>query len=226
MLPSTRTRALKKDKYTPSPRIPPVTRLFPTGLDRIDGEGGVRASEHFRTRYMAEGLSGDKRLFPCIVSQEHQEPEMKLYEHLKEEFVCIDLKSREKRGLITELAELLRNHPAMVDFDEFLKAVFSRESDSTTGIGGGVAIPHARTDSVRDLVGAVGVSRYGVDFQSVDGEPVNLVILMGIPAHKVNAYLKLLAHLSLLLKQGDFVEQVLSSPTPDDLLKTITRHEE
>jgi len=119
---------------------------------------------------------------------------MNLHKYLTESAICLNLNGRKRDEAITELAQLLGDHPAVKDSDEFLQAVFAREKESTTGIGQGIAIPHARTDTVTDFVAAVGLSKAGIDFKAIDGKPVKLVILMGIPAHKINAYLKLLAH--------------------------------
>lgn len=151
---------------------------------------------------------------------------MKLYKYLSSRTVYLDLKSREKHGAIAELAGLLKDHPAVEDFEEFLGAIFAREMSSTTGVGDEVAIPHARTDSVREFVAAVGVSKAGVDFGSVDGKPVKLLILMGIPTARVTPYLRLLAHLSLLLKQGTFVKCLLEAPDVETVLKSFAQREE
>lgn len=150
---------------------------------------------------------------------------MKLRESLDEGSILIGLKSQEKNELIAELAEPLRRHEAAGDFYELLGAIYAREMESSTGIGAGVAIPHARTDSVSRFVVALGVAPKGVDFQAVDGMPVRLVILMGIPTAKVKAYLRLLAHLSLLLKQPRFLEQIIEATTPRKVLDVLSAHE-
>ena len=150
---------------------------------------------------------------------------MKLHDYLTEDTVLLDLKSREKNELIAEIAMSLRPDPGVEDYEEFLGSVFAREMGSTTGIGDGVAIPHARTDSVRHFVAAMGVLPEGVDFTAVDGKPVRLVILMGIPTPEVKAYLRLLAHLSLLLKQRDFMKRVLDARSPREVLDVLVDYE-
>ena len=134
---------------------------------------------------------------------------MNLSDHISEDVVCLDIKSTVRDEAITELAELLKASPYISDCDAYLKDVFVREQLGTTGIGKGVAIPHARTDTVKDFVVAVGRSNEGVDFQAIDGQPVKLIILMGTPLGKVGEYLKILAHLSYLLKRGGFVESLM-----------------
>lgn len=150
---------------------------------------------------------------------------MKLHESLDEGSILIGLTSREKNELIAKVAEPLRTHEAVHDFDEFLGAVYAREMESSTGIGDGVAIPHARTDSVSGFVVSLGVIPDGADFQSVDSKPVRLVILMGIPKSKVKAYLRLLAHMSLLLKQPGFMDRIVKAQTPREVLDVLAKHE-
>lgn len=150
---------------------------------------------------------------------------MKLCDYLTEDTIALDVCSEEKNEAIAELGERLKSSPAVADHEEFLGAVFSREMEGTTGIGGAIAIPHARTDSVTDFVAAAGRCKKGIDFQAIDGKPVKLVILMGIPTEKVKSYLKLLAHLSLLVKQKDFIREMMKAPDAASMLETLARYE-
>ena len=151
---------------------------------------------------------------------------MKLYEALSEETIALEVGAREKTEVIAEVAGLLRPGPVVSDFDEFLGAVYAREMESTTGIGQGVAIPHARTDSVTDFVAAMGVCPSGVDFQAIDSKPVKLVVLMGIPTAKVKAYLRMLAHISLLFKQPDTLKRIVKARSPREVLDVLAEHED
>jgi fructose-specific phosphotransferase system IIA component len=137
----------------------------------------------------------------------------------------MDMQATEANEAIAALAETLNTHPAVADPEVFLGAVFAREMEASTGIGQGVAIPHARTPSVSDFVAAVGISRKGIEFQAADEKPVELVILMGIPETMVKEYLKLLAHLSLLLKQKDFIKSVLAAESPAEVVEAFASHE-
>ncbi len=151
---------------------------------------------------------------------------MKLSDYLSQQTILPELQAGEKNKAIAEIGELLSPVDAMGDYDVFLGAVFSREMEGSTGIGGEVAIPHARTDSVRDLVAGMGRSSGGIDFQAVDGRPVRLVILMGIPTAKVKAYLKLLAHISVLIKQKDFTQRLLEAPDAGAMLEIVRSFEQ
>lgn len=151
---------------------------------------------------------------------------MKLCDHLSERTIATELEATEKNQAIAELGELLKGCDVVRDHEQFVGAVFSREMEGTTGIGEGVAIPHARTDSVTEFVTALGRSPDGIDFQAVDGKPVHLVIMMGVPTKKVKDYLKLLAHLSLLVKQKDFTRRMLDAPDAAAMLETLQSYEQ
>ncbi len=150
---------------------------------------------------------------------------MRLSDSISEEFVCLELQHTTKAEAIKELAELLRTSRHLKDFDAYLKAVLEREEVGTTGIGDGIAIPHARTDTVVDFVVAVGRSTKGIEFDSVDGKPVNLMILMGTPLGKLGEYLRVLAHLCYLLKRKGFFESVMQAPDIAAVVKLFRSNE-
>jgi mannitol/fructose-specific phosphotransferase system IIA component (Ntr-type) len=150
---------------------------------------------------------------------------MRLSDHLRERFVNVDLKSTDKDDAIRELAGLLRESPDMADFDLYVQDVFAREQQASTGIGRGAAIPHARTDAVSDFVVAVGRAAEGIDFGSIDGKPVRTIVLMGTPKAKVKTYLKLLAHLSHLIKTNGFLDALLEAPDAAAVVEIFKSHE-
>ena len=144
---------------------------------------------------------------------------------LTEDHITLDLKSQSRDDAIREIAHLLKDNEHVVDFDKYLKDVYKRESDASTGIGNGVAIPHARTKSVDDFICAIGRSSSGIDFSAIDGEPVNIIILMGTPLDRLNKYLKLLAHLSHLLKKPGFIQGLIEAPDPHSIIEHFKKHE-
>ncbi len=150
---------------------------------------------------------------------------MKLSDHLEERFVTLELKSRDKDQAIRELAETLRESADMSDFETYVRDVFEREKQASTGIGRGAAIPHARTDAVKDFVVAVGRAPEGIDFGSIDGKPVRVIILMGTPKAKVKTYLKLLAHLSHLIKTNGFLDGLISAADAAAVVGLFQSHE-
>ena len=136
---------------------------------------------------------------------------MKLSDYLEEKYIIINLENTTKNEAIRELAEVLKSNPNIKDFDKYLDEVFVREEQASTGVGRGAAIPHARTDALSDFVVAVGRAPAGIDFDAVDGQPVKVIVLMGTPIAKVRSYLKVLAHISHLLKKDHFLESLLDA---------------
>ena len=143
---------------------------------------------------------------------------MKFCDYLREDRTNIHMKARTKDEAIKELAELLRDAEEVTDFDGFVRDVYEREKLASTGIGNRTAAPHARTDEVNRFVIAVGKSEDGIDFDSIDGVPVNVVFLMGTPKSPLGDYLKMLAHLMRLLKERDFVDNLVKAKSAGEVI--------
>lgn len=151
---------------------------------------------------------------------------MRISDYLKEKRILLNLKARYKEESIKEIAALLKDSKDIVNFRTFLSDVFEREKAGTTGIGNGLAIPHARTDAVKDFVIAFGRSQEGVEFKSLDGNLAKLIFLMGTPKEKgLSAYLKLLAQLTKILKNADFRESLLKASSPKEILNEFKKIE-
>jgi fructose-specific phosphotransferase system IIA component len=133
---------------------------------------------------------------------------VEITDFIQKDLINLHLQSRNKEDAIRELAQLMEGTPAMGDLKIFLEDVFERERLETTGIGDEIAIPHARTDAVKQLILAVGRSPHGINFDSLDGRKVKLFFLMGIPRESVSHYLKILAQLTRLLKRGPLREKL------------------
>ena len=146
---------------------------------------------------------------------------MKISDHISEKTICLALENTTKDDVIRELAELLKESEYVTDFDVFLKDVFEREKLGATGIGNGIAIPHARTDAVHNIIIAFGRSSQGIDFNGIDDKSAKLVFLIGTPKKDVNKYLQVLAHLTRLLKKESFRQQLLEAQNADEILNAI-----
>ena len=111
-----------------------------------------------------------------------------------------------KEGVLTELVDVCvgAGRISAKKRDAVLEALFARESLGSTGIGGGIAIPHVKTDDVNETIAAIGVAPKRVDFKAVDGEPCNLFFLLVSPKSKANAHLDVLRWLSKLVRNPDF----------------------
>ncbi len=152
---------------------------------------------------------------------------MKISDYLKEKMIELDLKSENKEETIKELGRILCKSACVNNHDDYINDVFAREELCTTGIGRGIALPHARTDNVNGFVIAFGRSTKGVDFQSLDQKPVKLVFLMGTPqSEEMKIYLHILAHLNRLLQKEDFREQLLKAASPAEIIDAFKNKEE
>ena len=155
---------------------------------------------------------------------------MNIMSFLDERAVSVDLKSQnhnEKEGVIRELVGLLLNAGAVKERDvgKLVQILLKRESLGSTGIGQGVAIPHGKSDCVSTLVAAFGISRTGVNFDSLDGEPVYIFFLLIAPEDSAGPHLKALARISRLLKDKHFRE-TLRAAKDEKTLVTIIQGED
>ena len=154
---------------------------------------------------------------------------MNIMGFLDERAVTTDLKAQQgKEGVIRELVELLVRAGSIKDKDvgKLIQILMKRESLGSTGIGQGVAIPHGKSDCVSRLVAAFGVSRTGVNFDSLDGEPVTLLFLLVAPEDSAGPHLKALARFSRLLKDKHFRDSLRAAKDEKTLVKIIREEDE
>ena len=149
----------------------------------------------------------------------------RISELLTNDLIDMELTSHDKEGVLEEMANMVFKAKKVSDRDAFLKALKNREDLESTGIGKGLAIPHARTDTVDGLVMAFARSKTGVDFQSLDKKPAHLIFLIASPEREKSAYIKVLARMSRLLRKEDFKEQLLKAATPTDVIQLIAKNE-
>ena len=146
---------------------------------------------------------------------------MKLADLLNENLIHLDLKATTKTEAIREMAEVMSRSKKIFDREEFLSALLEREGLATTGIGRGIAFPHARTASVDGILVGLARSDQGVEFDSLDGKPVRLMFMMGTSPECVEDYLKVLARISRLLKRDQAKDALLVAPTAADVMKIV-----
>ena len=151
---------------------------------------------------------------------------MKVASFLKKERMIMNLEAQTKEEAIKEVANLIKDAPEIIDFESFVKDIFDREALATTAIGSQIAIPHARSDNVKNFVIAFGRSREGIDFNALDNKPVKLIFLMGTPKEEgINDYLKILAHLTRLLQKETFRESLLKAKSPEEIIEEFEKIE-
>lgn len=146
---------------------------------------------------------------------------MKLGDFLKKDFVFPELKSKTKDDALTELVKGLGEQVPNLDSSEALEVLVEREKLGTTGIGDGVAIPHGKIGSLEKIILAVGRSKEGVDFESLDFKPCTIFFLVLAPEHVAGMHLRILAHISRLLKDEEFRKSFMSANGRDELWKLL-----
>ncbi len=150
---------------------------------------------------------------------------MKISEYFREEDCIMELKSKTKEEAIKEIAEMLYKKGKVKDIDKFISDILEREELGSTGIGHGIAIPHARTEAVSDFVIGFGRSCSGIDFNSIDGEKVNFVFLMGANPSQLNLYLRLLAELSKFLMSASCRKELMEAKDASSVIEMVKRFE-
>lgn len=153
---------------------------------------------------------------------------MKILDFLNEKAITENLESVDKKGVIQELTDLLikagQLKPKMKD--SVTKVLLNREALGSTGIGQGVAIPHGKCEYVKELVGAFGVSKQGIAFDSLDGEPAYIFFLLLAPMESSGPHLKALARISKLLKDKYFRDSLKNAESEKALLKIMKEEDE
>lgn len=153
---------------------------------------------------------------------------MQIMDFLSKKAIITDIKSTRKEDVIKEMVDLLieacdvekRNRNKLID------ALMSREALGSTAIGQGIAIPHAKCDSVSKLIAAFGLSKKGVDFDSLDGELAYIFFLLVAPQDSAGPHLKALARISRLLKDKYFRDTLRASTDEKSVIRIITQEDE
>jgi len=125
------------------------------------------------------------------------------------------LSTREKTAALTELVDVLARLPEVEDRNELLQAILQRERDLSTAMGFGFAVPHAKIFSVRRFVMAIGLSKDGIDFDAIDGQPVHLVVMIAGPVDRQRRYLQLLRQVTLILRDKEKRLQIMETCDAD-----------
>lgn len=150
---------------------------------------------------------------------------MVLTQILQPDCVKVPLQGKDKHSVIIELVELLNEQGLLDNKDVVQTAVFDREKTRSTGIGSGVAIPHGKCNGVRELVMAFGIAHEPIDFKSVDGRPVKIIVLLASPAEKTGPHIQALARISRLMLDEQFKQQLEQSTSPQQVYDLIREKE-
>ena len=151
---------------------------------------------------------------------------MRITDLLDRKSVDLTAKPQDKKQAMDMAVELMAKGGRLKDKEAYRKLVYAREEESTTGVGGGIAIPHGKGDCVAKAGLAAMVIKEGVDYEALDDEPVDLLFLIAAPDTKDNVHLDVLSKLSMMLMDEEFKEKLMNAASVDDFLKIIDEADE
>lgn len=150
---------------------------------------------------------------------------MLISELLYPDLVSMDLVSTGKMEVLTELGEVLSRAEEGLDSKTVTRAFVERERLATTGVGEGIAIPHAKIDGLSQNRIAVGISRVGIDFDAIDDKAVKIFVALGAPFNSSGEHLRLLAQISKLLKDPEIRNRLVEAQDAKELISIIRSEE-
>ena len=134
---------------------------------------------------------------------------MKLSDIIEIDNIVPELRAKDKKGVLGELAEVISTHDPSIDKGLIVKVLVEREQLGSTGIGDGVAIPHGKLNCVRHPIISFGRSKEGLDFDSMDGQPAYLFFLLLAPENSSSVHLQVLTKIARILKNSAFRKELL-----------------
>jgi nitrogen PTS system EIIA component len=150
---------------------------------------------------------------------------MKVVDFLRPDLVISELHGGAKGDVLAEMATHLARNQAGIDSEVLRRVLEERELLASTAIGDGIAIPHGKLDSVNQLVGTLGRSVKGLEFDSIDGKPTHLVFMLVAPASSTGIHLKALARLSRLFRDALFRQRLIEAPDASAMYRVITEED-
>jgi fructose-specific phosphotransferase system IIA component len=151
---------------------------------------------------------------------------MRLSDYMKESAMDPDLAAGTMDECIHRMAGMIRDGFNVADDEDLVRSLLDRESIVSTGIGGGIAIPHATSGSIESAAIAVGKAKKGLEFNAIDGKPVHLVFLIVGSANHPNLHLRILARLARLVKHPSFIRNLKKARTSAEMMKAIKDEED
>ena len=140
--------------------------------------------------------------------------------------INIDLKGETKSEIIDEMVDILYNNGKLNDREEYKKEILKREAQSSTGMEEGIAIPHGKTDAVKIPTVAIGISKKGVDYESLDGKPSHLFFMIAAPENSNDSHIELLSKITTLLLEDDIREALLNVKSKKEVLDILIKNAE
>ena len=140
--------------------------------------------------------------------------------------INIDLKGTTKSEIIDEMVDILYNNGKLNDREEYKKEILKREAQSSTGMEEGIAIPHGKTNAVKIPTVAIGISKKGVDYESLDGEPSHLFFMIAAPENSNDSHIELLSKITTMLLEDDIREALLNAKSKEEVLDILVKNAE
>lgn len=146
-------------------------------------------------------------------------------DYIKVDTINLNLESKNKNAVIKELYGNLKKTNLIKDEEQGLNDILAREEMGSTGIGKRIALPHAKTKAVDELIVTFGISRNGIAYNSVDDENVNNFFMFLCPENKSQEYLKVLARISRLIREDRFIDNLLKAESNEQIIEIIRTEE-
>ncbi|MCL4550070.1 MAG: PTS sugar transporter subunit IIA [Bacteroidetes bacterium] len=150
---------------------------------------------------------------------------MKICDFLRADKVLSSMEGTNKTEIIDELINLFKDDERIKNLEEMRNAVHDREKIMSTGVGKGFAIPHAKTDSVNEIIAAFGRLDKPIDFQALDEQPVNLVFLLVGKESLVGPHIKLLSRISRMMNKDEFRESLANAASAEEIYSLFENEE-
>ncbi len=152
---------------------------------------------------------------------------MKLSEFLRPELIKVELEAEDKWDAIAQLIDLMISAKQVKPEhrEKIIDVVFDRERSMSTGMERGIAIPHANSPLIEEVVGAIGLSKLGIPFESLDGQPAQIITVLVIPKDKFQKHVRTLAGIARLFNNDQLTHALRSAATPEEAMEIIRSEE-
>jgi len=150
---------------------------------------------------------------------------MNIRDILNKNRILTEFKSTSKEDIINEMIDSLKEDESVINLEKVRQVVIEREKIMSTGIGNGFAIPHGKTDGVKEIVAVFGKLKEPIDFDSVDGKPVNMIFLMVGREDAVGEHIKMLSRISRIMNKEEVHNKLLQAETADEILEIFEQEE-
>jgi len=150
---------------------------------------------------------------------------LKLSKMLRPELIEIGLVAEDKLEILAKMAKILAKSKNIGDIDELLKNIVAREKNMTTGLGHGIAIPHAMCETVKEITIAAATIAKPLDFESFDFKPIRVIFAIASPIDRDKRYMTMLSQIARLFGERGFAEKLAAANNPDEFIEIIENAE-